>query len=122
MGIDGIGKNGGVAPPAAPASGQVEKSGEATRKFEVSKSPPAAASAAAPEVAETALDRFRSGQIDLQGYLDAKVEEATSHLRGLPGDQLAAIRGALRERLATDPALIELVRQATGRDPEPVDL
>jgi hypothetical protein len=121
MGIDGIGKKGGVAPPVAPASGPIERSGEAGRTFDVSKSA-AAAPAAGPGVVGTALERLQSGQIDLKGYLDAKVDEATSHLGALPGDELAAIQGALRERLATDPVLVELVRQATGRDPEPADV
>jgi hypothetical protein len=124
MGIDRIGKSGGIAPPATSGSGSASRSEEAGRPFEVSKSGP---TAPASEVkAATALERLRLGEIDLEGYLDAKVDEATYHLRGLPGAELSSIRGALRERLATDPALVELVSQATGevarRNPDPADV
>jgi hypothetical protein len=43
------------------------------------------------------------------------VEEATAHLGGLPAVELEGIRKALRERLTTDPALVDLVRGATGQ-------
>ena len=65
------------------------------------------------------LDRFRAGEIDLRGYLDLKVEEATAHLRDLPAAEMDDIKRTLREKLATDPELVSLVRQATGRVPEP---
>jgi hypothetical protein len=73
------------------------------------------------EAAHVALERFRSGQVDVQGYLDLKVDEATAHLSSLPRVELDAIRTALRDRLATDPALVDLVRAATGKVPEPSD-
>jgi hypothetical protein len=114
MGIDRIGKSGGVPPPAPPRGADSASRPEgAGHSFEVSKS--SAAAPAAGVDATTALERLRLGQIDLQGYLDAKVDEATSHLAGLPAGELSSIRAALRERLATDPALVELVRQATGQ-------
>jgi hypothetical protein len=121
MGIDRIGKSGGVIPPApAAGAGSASRPEEAARPFEVSKS--GATAPAARVEAATALERLRLGEIDLEGYLDAKVDEVTSHLTGLPGAELASIRGALRERLATDPTLVELVRQATGRAPDPADV
>jgi hypothetical protein len=59
------------------------------------------------------LERLRAGEIDLDRYLDLKVEEATTHLRALQPHEIAAIRRALRSRLATDPTLVELVREVT---------
>ncbi len=50
-------------------------------------------------------------------YLDAKVQEATAHLHGVPRAELDAIRKMLREQIATDPALADLVKQATGHAP-----
>jgi hypothetical protein len=72
---------------------------------------------AAPQ--PTALERLRSGEIDLDGYLDLKVQEATGHLGALSTAQLESIRGTLRERLAADPALVDLVRTAAGQAPKP---
>jgi hypothetical protein len=55
------------------------------------------------------FERLRAGEIDLETYLDLKIDLATAHLRGLSEDQLRTIRATLRERLACDPALVELV-------------
>jgi hypothetical protein len=119
MSIDRIGKGG---PPAAPppektGGSRVTGGGPA---FEVNAPrPPAPAQAAAIEPPRTALDRWRAGEIDLNAYLDLKVDEATAHLAALPPAELEAIQGALRERIANDPMLVELVRTATGRAPDP---
>ena len=67
----------------------------------------------------TALEQVRSGQIDVATYLDQKVDEATSHLSALPGAQLDAIRDALRDRLAADPSLVDLVSAAAGQPSPP---
>jgi hypothetical protein len=58
------------------------------------------------------LQRFHAGELDLDGYLDAKIDEATSHLRGLPRADLELIRSILREFAETDPALAELLALA----------
>lgn len=109
MGIDGIGKPGGpggIAPPsvggADHASGPEEFSVQQTEK--------------SSEVEGTSpLDRLRAGEIDVDGYLDARVEQATAHLVDLvDGEKLAFIRSTLRSQLEQDPALIELVKRATG--------
>lgn len=119
MGIDRIGK-GGFPAPSPEASGP-SRSKEATSSFgSVESSRLGATSApASVDAAHVALERFRSGQIDLHGYLDVKVDEATAHLSALPRVELDAIRTALRDRLATDPALVDLVRTATGKVPDP---
>jgi hypothetical protein len=123
MGIDGIGSKGPPAPPpptgapgAARAPERPER-GETTRAFEVGK-PGATVSAASPQATQathaTALDRLRAGEIDVHGYVDAKVHEATAHLGVLPPARLDEIRAALRDRMTSDPALAELLRTATG--------
>jgi hypothetical protein len=117
MGIDGIGKKGPPAQPPAEkiGSGRVVETG---RPFEVS-APGDAPRAAATEPPRTPLERWRAGEVDAGGYLDLKVNEATTHLGALPTHELEAIRNALRDRLASDPTLVELAQAATGRIPEP---
>ncbi len=68
-----------------------------------------------------ALERLRSGEIDLGGYVDLKVQEATGHLSGLPAVELEKIRTVLRERLASDPTLVDLLHTATGETLPPDD-
>jgi hypothetical protein len=75
-------------------------------------------SSAKIEAPATALQQLQAGQIDRATYLDLKVREATMHLTGLPSEQLSSLRTALRHRLTTDPALVDLARVATGRGPE----
>ena len=119
MGIDGIGKKGPPgAPPAVGTPGaspakptgkpfQVERSHEAARPVEVTATAP------------TPLERLRAGEIDVKGYVDAKVQEATAHLGPMPPEKLEQIRAALRDRIGTDPLLVELVQKATGHVPPP---
>ncbi len=116
MGIDGIGSKGPLPPGApAPATGPARAS-EAGRPFEAQRSAPASAAAATG----AALDRLKAGELDVGAYVDAKVDEATAHLSALPPARLAEIRAALRERVASDPTLVDLVRTATGATPPAV--
>jgi len=107
MSIDGIGKRGGVTPGApvpvaAPAQGE----------FGVGAPAPAATTAAAGSDAFQALER---GEIDVEQYLDARVEGAVAPLLSkLSPDQLEFVRAELRAALETDPVLVELVRKTTG--------
>jgi hypothetical protein len=144
MGIDSIGKKGPPTPPpggAAPGrSTGARRADETGRPFEVAKkadphspSGPHSTSVRDPATGEaqraggaesvqptpTALERLRAGEIDVHGYVDLKVDEATRHLAALPPSQLQQVRAALRERIASDPGLVELVRTATGSVPQP---
>jgi hypothetical protein len=123
MGIDRIGK-GGLPPsiPETPGTGSVEKKGSVDKTFSVERPQPAgmtrtegvdATSSASP------LARLRAGEIDVHGYMDLKVEEATKGLEGLSPAELDDIKRVLRERMATDPGLADLVRTATGHLPTP---
>ena len=120
MGIDRIGKGG--APPAAPetqGSGSVEKKGSVEKAFSVER-PNATKQAGAAESAQgsQALARLRTGEIDVEGYVDLKVDEATRGLEGLSPAELEDIKKVLRDQMATDPGLADLVRTATGQTPK----
>ena len=103
MSIDRIGKAGGpvASAPAAPVSG----AGRVGETFAVREG--AAATPAGP-VASGPLEQLRSGAIDVAQYVELKVQEATAHLKALPAVELEGIRASLRERLSSDPALVEL--------------
>jgi hypothetical protein len=58
------------------------------------------------------LERLRAGEIDLETYIDLKVEEATAHLDRLPAPELARVRAILRARIAEEPELQEWVKRA----------
>jgi hypothetical protein len=127
--VDRIGKGGPPLPPAGPTGPAGAK--ETGKTFDVHKPGPAAPTAegatsaqatrGATEVAATTgptpLEQLKAGRIDLDGYLDLKVQEATAHLEGLSPVQLDGLRSMLRDRMATDPALADLVKQATGQAP-----
>jgi hypothetical protein len=118
MGIDGIGKGG--AP--APASG-IDRStspstevGSSSTEFKVGRAAPSEGIAAA------SIDQVRSGAISVSQYLDLKVNEATSHLADrLSAEQFSFVRQSLREQLSADPALVDLVKAATGQLPPPTE-
>jgi len=117
--VDGIGKGGpprgvGGTPPTTGAS----KAAETGKTFDVQKTREATAIEAPQQVNATgALEQLKAGKIDFNQYVDLKVEEATSHLEGLSPSQLDTIKSMLRDRMATDPELVDLVKQATGHAP-----
>jgi hypothetical protein len=164
MGIDGIGKGGGVPPGAsglgdasAPKVGGAQDAKETGRVFEVrgektqatsnatSSAPSAAARAGtaheasagheasaaheasagheasaareASAVERSPLDRLRAGEIDVNGYVDLKVDAATKNLHGLGRVELEQIRATLKHQMVHDPAIVDLVKQATGAVP-----
>ena len=129
MGIDRIGKGSAPPPGAGTGAGPSERADrirgpEPSRPFEV-RTEKSAESAKASEIAATsgpsALERLRAGQIDMNGYLDLKVEQATAHLHGLSAHELGAVKSLLRDQIASDPSLTDLVKQATGSAPTPRD-
>jgi len=111
MSIDRIGKGPQVTDAGQPSSA-TEVGSKQGADFKVSKTAPATPAAIEP------LDRLKSGEISVSQYLDVKVEEATSHLdKRVSAEQLSFIRNSLRDQLATDPMLVELVQAATGSIP-----
>jgi hypothetical protein len=124
MGIDRIGRGG---PPPAPTPARPARGTETTAAFEVrpTHTSPTANLAAANAPAQVApamsalspLERLQSGEIDLDRYLDLKVDQATAHLHGLGGHELEGLRLALRHELASDPGLAALVQSASAGAP-----
>jgi hypothetical protein len=113
MGIDGIGK-----PPGASIGsiGGVQ-SGEAARgtePFTLDRNAPASPS----DRVSAALSSLQRGELSLDQYLDGRVTDATNHLAGkISPEQLDFVKQSLREQLATDPVLVELVQRTTGSSP-----
>jgi len=126
MGIDRIGKPPTSPVPKGPSSDVrgTSRPSEAERAFEVGRSAPAAATrpaspASTVEIPPAALDRLRAGEMDVNGYVDQKVTEATAHLGNLGSAELESIRSALRDRMRTDPMLVDLLHAASGQAPQP---
>ena len=113
MAVDPIGKKGpaGIAGTAGADPTPLRRT-DAAEPFR-----PAAPAAHVPPVLgePSALDRLRSGSVSFEGYLNLKVDEATAHLGPMSPAELEAVRRALRDRLATDPTLVDLVKTSTGR-------
>jgi len=109
MSIDGIGKRGGVTPGAS-----VPGAAPAQKAFEVG----GAGAVTAPDAAASGSDAFAAlerGEINVDQYLNARVESAVSPLLSrLSPEQLDFVRAELRSALQTDPVLVELVRKTTG--------
>lgn len=117
MGIDRIGKGGGAPPPdldKVGKTGAVDKPFSAERADRTKEAAPVD-----PTQAASPLAQLKSGAIDLDRYLDLKVDEATKALDGMPASDIADIKRSLREQLATDPLLVDLVKSATGKVPSP---
>ncbi len=109
MSIDGIGKRGGIAPGALPGASPTQG------QFEVGTPSQAAASASASLGGSDAFQALERGEINVEQYLDARVEGAVAPLLSkLSPDQLEFVRAELRSALETDPVLVELVRKTTG--------
>jgi hypothetical protein len=119
LGIDRIGGGGGIPPeglaPKAGASRPDQPRTEST-PFEVHRTSTGAADAtgAVHGVTSPALEAVKNGTLDVKGYVDAKVTEATAHLTHLAPAQLHAVQEVVRSQLMNDPHLRELVERATG--------
>lgn len=114
MGIDGIGQGGGASKIG---SGVTSVGGPDGEKFEV-----ATEGVERSEGAEL-LEQVQRGEVQLDAYLDVRVQDAVGHLEGkLSPEQLEFVKEELREQLRSDPVLMELVRRATGQLPEAQDI
>ncbi len=135
MGIDGIGRGGGIPPgPGSPGGpggaggpggpdgpGRSGPAGAAGKEF--SPNPVDAAEGVSGAERSEALGKLEKGELSLDEYLDGQVQEATQHLEGrISPEQLEAIRQTLRDEMSSDPVLVELVQRATGKVPEASDL
>jgi hypothetical protein len=115
MGIDGIGKKGGI--PDLPSTNPTEKAGSA--KFgdalSAERAGGAEKTANTQQVGSSELSAVRDGRISLDTYLDQKVDKAVAGVSGLPKQQMDDIRRTLRAELMSDPELVKLVGKATGQ-------
>lgn len=107
MGIDGIGKSGKTAEIAAHTTTATTTATLPT--FEVGKK-----TGVESTTSQSPLDQLRAGKIDLNQYLDLKVEQAVSGLDKLAPERLDFIRSSLRSQLQNDPGLSELVSAVTA--------
>jgi hypothetical protein len=117
MGIDGIGKPRPTGSPLAPPG--AAGAGAALPAAQVDHAPFTAHTAETHAISsadgpQSPLDQLKAGAIDLDRYLDIKVQEATASMGSLAPAQVDRIRAALRERLSSEPTLVDLVRKATG--------
>ncbi len=122
MSIDRIGKGSGAGPnsPLDKSAQGSEKVGETGKPFEVSRPGAAAPAQTASAVTGVSpLEQLKAGKLDFDGYVNAKIDDATQHLQGVPKVQLDQIRSMLRDQMTADPALVDLVKQATGHAPTP---
>ena len=117
MGIDGIGSGGppgGIGGPQGPGGPSRPKGTGESFGVERGESKSGADAVGPSE----ALGRLERGEIRLDQYLDQSVDAAVSHLSGkLPKEQLDFVRTTLREEMAHDPVLVELVKRTTGAVP-----
>lgn len=117
MGIDRVGKPGGGVGPLHGSEGASKTEGVG-KTFEAHVDDASAKGVdRAQATGSTPLERLRAGEIDVHGYIDLQVDEATAHLKGLDTSELESIKTMLRDELAGDPGLAELVRRATGQLP-----
>jgi hypothetical protein len=120
MAIDRIGKGGGLpASPEVQPAGGPSSTDRADAPFKVDRSEPARPENVEQVSAASPLGRLRSGEVDVHGYIDLKVDEATTALKGLSTSELDAIKSVLRDQMKSDPGLADLVRTATGKMPTP---
>ena len=115
MSIDGIGK-----PPGANIGGVSGIGGAEppTRTSGESFSVDRGAAASPGSRVSAQLSSLQRGELSLDQYLDSRVSEATQHLAGkVSPDQLEFVKQSLREQMATDPVLVELVQRTIGAAP-----
>jgi hypothetical protein len=125
MAIDRIGKGAGL-PGGVPSAPEVKPAGGASpvdAPFKVDRPDSANAAQRAGNVESASstspLARLRAGEVDVHGYIDLKVDEATSSIKGLSHAELDEIKSVLRDQMKSDPGLADLVRTATGKMPTP---
>ena len=57
--------------------------------------------------------RVRSGELDLAGFVEAKIEQSVSHLKLSP-EALGDVKDMMREKMMRDPLVIDWIAELTG--------
>jgi hypothetical protein len=118
MSIDGIGRP--PRPPGGigPSEGPLPAAG-AEKAFQVERG----AETQAVSSSSAVLTRLEKGEISVDQYLDARVDDALAPLATrLPPEQLEFVKSSLRAELATDPVLVELLKRVTAAVPGSTEL
>jgi hypothetical protein len=106
MSIDGIGR-----PPIPKGEigsiGKADAPGGEAFRLDAPKGP-------AVEGQSELLARLERGELSVDGYVQARVDDAVRPFEGrLSAEQVQAIREALAQQLEADPVVVELVKRAT---------
>jgi hypothetical protein len=113
MAIDGIRKGG--TPAIGPNAG-VGSAGAPSKAFEVGQSSAAGAPPAVDAAAASSLaSRVRSGELDVAGFVEAKIDHATAHLAGMSPEALGDLKQMMREKMMHDPLVSEWIAELTGK-------
>lgn len=112
MGIDGIGGK----PPLGPNAGALGPSSPRGEEFSLERGGAAAGAHAPKDVSATNdLERFHTGELSLDEYMDTRVEKAVAHLTAVvPPEQLELLKEQLKDQFKSDPNLQALLQRATG--------
>lgn len=113
MAIDGIGR---PPIPGAPTSvaGEIPRA-TSRSEFQIKPAAESGATSSTLPVGNSLVNQLHAGQLTQDQYLDIRAEEAVRHLVGkVSTEQIDLIRATLRERLSTDPLLINMIRRATS--------
>jgi hypothetical protein len=72
----------------------------------------------APSPVSDELVKLRRGELTLDEYVEARLDEAVAHVKGLLSEEdFEAVREIVRGQMRTDPVLVEMIRRTTGREP-----
>jgi hypothetical protein len=111
MSIDGIGRPPIPKGDVGSVGGGSAVSGDG---FRLDAPAPSSAAGDASEL----LSRLERGEISVDAYVQARLEEAVRPLEGrVSPEQLKVVREVLSQELETDPVVVELLRRATAGAP-----
>ncbi len=113
MAIDGIRKGG--TPTVGPNTA-VGSAGAPSKAFEARQSSEAGAAPSVDAVSASSLaSRVRSGELDLAGFVEAKIDHATAHLNAMSAEALSDVKQMMREKMMHDPLVSEWIAELTGK-------
>jgi hypothetical protein len=116
MSIDGIGR-----PPIPKGEiGSVGGSGRSSATGEGFRlEPPGTTGTSAAGAPSQLLSQLERGEISVDAYVQARVDEAVRPFEGrISDEQLKLVRDALSAEVGNDPVVVELVQRATAGAPK----